>query len=277
MNSVACAGATCPSQAGWLPVPDPSDARSSDRVIGQTAEAVEASVRASGWSVEPPAGMVPAMNVVVLHSGGMDSTVLLHHLLEEGNAVRGFGVDYGQRHRRELQAAETLCRRLGVDWQLAAITASEPLFDRSALTGPAEIPEGHYTDESMKQTVVPNRNMILLALAIGQAINLGYEAVAYAAHAGDHTIYPDCRPAFADAMANAAGLCDFRPVRLLRPFIDLTKADIVRRGAALGVPFELTWSCYQGGQAHCGRCGTCVERREAFALAGIPDPTVYSP
>jgi 7-cyano-7-deazaguanine synthase len=130
----------------------------------------------------------------------------------------------------------------------------------------------------MRVTVVPNRNMILLAVAIGHAIASGADAVAYGAHAGDHAVYPDCRPAFAEAMAEAAGLCHYDPgVTLLRPFIDRTKADIVRLGAALGVPFALTWSCYEGGVRHCGRCGTCVERREAFTLAGVPDPTEYLP
>lgn len=137
------------------------------------------------------------------------------------------------------------------------------------------VPEGHYEDESMKSTVVPNRNMILLSIATAGSIASGLEGVAYAAHAGDHAIYPDCRPAFADAMNEAIKLCDYTSQRLVRPFVSLTKADIVKAGAALGVPFERTWSCYNGGATHCGKCGTCVERIEAFKLAGVSDPTDY--
>lgn len=127
----------------------------------------------------------------------------------------------------------------------------------------------------MKLTVVPNRNMILLALAGAWAVSTKSEAIAYAAHAGDHAIYPDCRPEFAEAMQGALLLCDWHPVRIARPFLAMSKADLVKLGAELGVPFALTWSCYKGGDKHCGKCGTCVERREAFELAGVPDPTKY--
>jgi 7-cyano-7-deazaguanine synthase len=137
------------------------------------------------------------------------------------------------------------------------------------------VPEGHYEDESMKSTVVPNRNMILLSIATAWSIASGLQGVAYAAHSGDHAIYPDCRPAFADAMNEAIRLCDYSSQELVRPFVSLTKADIVRVGASLGVPFEKTWSCYNGRKLHCGKCGTCVERIEAFELAGVPDPTEY--
>ena len=136
-------------------------------------------------------------------------------------------------------------------------------------------PDGHYTDESMKATVVPNRNMLFLAVAASWAIAQGAAAVAYAAHAGDHAIYPDCRPEFVRAMSAALGLADWRQLELATPFINWDKGQIVRRGAELGVPFEKTWSCYRGGTAHCGTCGTCVERREAFSQAGIADPTIY--
>jgi len=215
------------------------------------------------------------MRTVLIYSGGLDSTVLLYHLRAEGHEVRGLGIDYGQRHRRELEAAAAICRQLGIEYRIADLSTLRPLLGGSALTDDLAVPEGHYTDETMKQTVVPNRNMIMLAVAIGWAVSLRYDAVAYAAHAGDHTVYPDCRPEFAEAMDRAAALCDWHRVRILRPFIDKTKADLVRLGASLGVPFERTWSCYRGGEYHCGRCGTCVERREAFALAGVADPTKY--
>ena len=160
----------------------------------------------------------------------------------------------------------------------ADLASLQGLLTGSSLTSP-EIPvaEGHYTEETMKSTVVPNRNMILLAVAAGHVISRGGGRVAYAAHGGDHAIYPDCRPEFADAMAHALSLADWSTVELHRPFVGWSKADIVRRGAELEVPFAQTWSCYQGGEQHCGRCGTCIERREAFDLAGVPDPTPYAP
>ncbi len=216
------------------------------------------------------------MRCVLIYSGGLDSTVLLYHLRSAGHELRCLGIDYGQRHRRELASAAEICRRLNVEYHLTDLSSLRPLLATGALTGTEAVPEGHYTDESMKLTIVPNRNMIMLSIAIGWAISLRFDAVAYAAHAGDHTIYPDCRPEFVEALAKAAALCDWRPVRILRPFIDKTKADLVRLGAELGVPFAMTWSCYQGGERHCGRCGTCTERREAFQLAGVPDPTEYT-
>jgi len=216
------------------------------------------------------------MKVVLIYSGGLDSTTLLYHLRHEGHELRCLGIDYGQRHRRELASGKAICAPLGIEYRIADLSSIRPLLAGSALTGDADIPAGHYTEQRMQQTVVPNRNMILLSVAIGWAVSLKYDAVAYAAHAGDHTIYPDCRPAFAEAMARAAGVCDWRPIKLHCPFIDKSKADLVRRGAELGVPFEKTWSCYRGGELHCGRCGTCTERREAFRLAGVADPTEYS-
>ncbi len=216
------------------------------------------------------------MTTVLVYSGGLDSTVLLYHLRAAGHSLRALSVDYGQRHRRELACAAGICADLGIPHAVADLSALGPLLSGSSLTSP-EIPvaEGHYTHESMKSTVVPNRNMILLAVATGHALSTGARQVAYAAHRGDHTIYPDCRPEFADAMAAAMALADWEQVELARPFVDWSKEDIVRRGAELGVPFARTWSCYQGKERHCGRCGTCIERREAFDLAGIEDPTGY--
>ena len=215
------------------------------------------------------------MDVVVVYSGGLDSTVLLYDLLASGHGVRCLGVDYGQRHRRELAAGRSVCEALGAEYRLADLSGIRPLLAGSALTDDVAVPDGHYADGSMKLTVVPNRNMILLSVAIGWAVSGKADAVAYAAHAGDHTIYPDCRPAFTEAMREAAKLCDWHVVDLLTPFVTMAKGEIVTRGAELGVPFERTWSCYKGGDVHCGTCGTCVERREAFAEAGVVDPTVY--
>lgn len=213
--------------------------------------------------------------IVLILSGGMDSTVLLYALLKRGYDVFALSVDYGQRHRKELDAARAVCAQLGVPHEVADLTAIRHLIANSALTSDLAVPEGHYTDDSMKQTVVPNRNMIMLAVAIGYAVSVGAEAVAYGAHAGDHAIYPDCRPEFASAMETAALLANWERVELLRPFVRMTKTDIARAGWALGVPFDKTWSCYNGREFHCGKCGTCTERIEALALAGIPDPTIY--
>lgn len=219
------------------------------------------------------------MKSVVVLSGGMDSVTLLYWLRAQRHEVRALSFDYGQRHRRELQFAERVCKTLEVPWALADLSAIRTLIagTSSQMRDEVPVPEGHYADESMKQTIVPNRNMIMLSVAIGHAVAEGCEAVAYGAHAGDHAIYPDCREPFASAMAEAAQQCDWKPVELLRPFVHKTKAEIAKLGHELGVPFAETWSCYKGLEAHCGRCGTCVERREAFQLAGVPDPTIYAP
>lgn len=217
------------------------------------------------------------MKAVLTFSGGLDSTVLLHHLKADEHEVYTLSVDYGQRHARELESAARLAGALEVPHRVADLKAIRPLLASGSLTSPEiDVPEGHYAEESMKATVVPNRNMILLSLATAWAVSLKADCVAYAAHGGDHAIYPDCRPEFADAMATAIEQADWHSVKLLRPFMELTKADIVRRGSELGVPFAETWSCYKGGNVHCGRCGTCIERREAFHLAGVEDPTTYA-
>ena len=218
------------------------------------------------------------MKSLVVHSGGMDSTVLLYQLLQAGDEVKALSINYGQRHSRELEAARALCAELGVEHRVADLSGLSDLLAGSALTSSdIEVPEGHYAEDNMKATVVPNRNMILLSVAAGWAISSKYDRIAYAAHSGDHAIYPDCRNEFAEALDGAIRLADWHEVSLYRPFVDMTKADIVSVGAKLGVPFEKTWSCYKGQDLHCGRCGTCVERREAFYLAGVEDPTTYAP
>ena len=216
------------------------------------------------------------MKTILIHSGGMDSTVLLYHLLAEGHTVKALSIDYGQRHRKELEFAAELTSQLGVEHKIADLRSVTDLLAGSSLTSAdIEVPEGHYAEDNMKATVIPNRNMILLSLAAGWAISNRFDHVSYAAHAGDHDIYPDCREEFTDALDKAIRLADWHEVSLHRPFVTKTKADIAALGAELGVPFEKTWSCYKGGELHCGRCGTCVERREAFHLAGIQDPTEY--
>ena len=213
---------------------------------------------------------------VLIYSGGIDSTVLLYDLLNSGHDVQALSVNYGQRHSKELDCAKSLCKQLNVENHAADLTALNPLLSGSSLTSPhVQVPEGHYEDESMKATVVPNRNMILLSIATGWAMSTGASSVSYAAHSGDRAIYPDCREEFADAMNSVMEIAGWDKVSLNRPFSSLTKADIVKLGDELDVPFEQTWSCYKGGQVHCGVCGTCVERREAFQLAGVTDPTIY--
>jgi 7-cyano-7-deazaguanine synthase len=216
--------------------------------------------------------------VVVLLSGGMDSATLLYDLVSQRHIVRAIGFDYGQRHKRELKCATLLASNVGVPFNVADLSALAALLPGSSQTDPAvEVPEGHYAADSMKVTVVPNRNMIMLAVAAGHARAFNSDVVAYACHAGDHTIYPDCRPVFVDAMKTALQVCDFEPLALWAPYLGQTKGEIAKRGFVLDVPFEQTWSCYKGGEFHCGRCGTCVERHEAFMEAGIPDPTEYAP
>lgn len=210
---------------------------------------------------------------LVLLSGGMDSTALLAHVLAEHGAVEAVGVNYGQRHARELDAAAAVATHYGVRFDVVDLTGVTG-FLASALTDhDAPLPEGHYADESMKATVVPGRNAIMLSVAAGIAASRGMDAVATAVHAGDHPIYPDCRPEFIAAIHDALLLATGVGVRA--PFVHKTKTEIARIGHDLGAPLGLTWSCYAGGDAHCGRCGTCVERIEAYRDSGVPDPTTY--
>ena len=219
--------------------------------------------------------------VVTTLSGGLDSVTLAHALAADGLDLIALSFHYGQRHAKELDQAVRCADRLGAEHHVVDLRSVGALLTGSALTDAGvEVPEGHYTDMSMATTVVPNRNAIMLSVAVGVAVARDAGAVATAVHAGDHAVYPDCRPAFIEAIEHEARVAnegfiadDFA---VLAPFLRLSKDEIVRRGAALGVPFEETWSCYLGEELHCGRCGTCVERREAFELAAIPDPTRYA-
>lgn len=204
------------------------------------------------------------MKTVLLLSGGLDSSTLFYHLKAIGREVISVAFDYGQPHRCELDAARV------IDPVVRVLT-----FPRLRVVDPL-IPDGHYNEDRMKVMVYPNRNMVMLALAVGIAVDQKADTVAYAAHAGDHTIYPDCRPEFFDAVGKAVQLGNWDAPQLEAPFIHWDKSLIVRRGVELGVPFHVTWSCYKGGERHCGRCGTCVERREAFQLVGADDPTLYA-
>lgn len=205
------------------------------------------------------------MKTVLIYSGGMDSTVLLYKLLRDGGKVFCLSFDYGQKHRKELLSARKICKYLNVPYKIVDIKSVKSLMAGSALTSDIEVPEGHYRDRNMRLTVVPNRNMIFLALAIAQAISIKFGRVAIAVHAGDHAIYPDCRPIFVDAMKEVSKIADYKSVGVYAPFLNMTKKDIARLGKKLGVPFEQTWTCYKGLKQPCGKCGACVERQEALA------------
>jgi 7-cyano-7-deazaguanine synthase len=216
------------------------------------------------------------MKVVVLCSGGMDSVTALHWAAREHTLVAAISFDYGAKHSaRELPMASAQAAGLGIRHEIVNLDFANRLFSSALLKSGGDIPEGHYEAENMKQTVVPFRNAVFLSIACGFAESCGAEGLVIAAHGGDHAIYPDCREDFMAAMGDAMRLGTYAEIKLLRPFITLTKGEIAAEGARLGVDFSRTWSCYKGGARHCGRCGTCVERREAFARAGLPDPTAY--
>lgn len=203
---------------------------------------------------------------------------MLYWLLHEQYDVQGISFDYGQRHRRELGSAKQLCDVLGVPHEVVDVRNFRSLLGGSALTDDSvAVPHGHYESETMKATVVPNRNAIMLSVAWGAAVARGLDAVGVGIHAGDHAIYPDCRPEFASTFERALRYATDRPeMHLLRPFVNLTKTDICAIGGRLGVRYDLTWTCYEGGLVHCGKCGACQERKEAFADSGVPDPTIYA-
>jgi 7-cyano-7-deazaguanine synthase len=213
------------------------------------------------------------MKTVLILSGGMDSATLLYDLVAHGDEVEAIGVNYKQRHGKELAYAADLCNGLGVRFDVLDLSSLSGFLTGSSQSDPnVPVPFGKYDEPSMKLTVVPNRNMFMLAAAGGVAIARKADRLAYGAHAGDHTIYPDCRPEFVDAMGRAFGLCDWHTLSLHAPYIDMTKGDICKRGAELAVPYEKTWTCYVGGDRPCGKCGSCTERAEAFEFVGIPDP-----
>jgi len=216
------------------------------------------------------------MKVVVLCSGGMDSVTALYWARAEHEVVAAVSFDYGAKHNhRELPFAAEHANARGTRHEVVELPFVNRLFASDLLQSGGEIPEGHYEAENMKQTVVPFRNAILLSIACGFAESVGAEGLVIAAHGGDHAIYPDCREEFMRAMGEAMWLGTYAGVKLLRPFIAMNKGQIAAEGARLGVDFARTWSCYKGGAVHCGRCGTCVERKEAFARAGLVDPTEY--
>jgi 7-cyano-7-deazaguanine synthase len=217
------------------------------------------------------------MKTVVLLSGGMDSVAAFYDARSHHDVVAAISFDYGAKHNhKEIPFAAYHCRKFKVEHRVIDLDFVGDLFKSDLLKSGGAIPDGHYEEETMKSTVVPFRNGIMLSIAAGFAESRGASGLVIAALAGDHAIYPDCREEFMKSMAEAIQLGTYAGIALLRPFISMTKADIASRGRALGVDFSQTWSCYKGGALHCGACGTCVERREAFIVAGIADTTKYA-
>ncbi|MEE2037108.1 7-cyano-7-deazaguanine synthase QueC [Nocardiopsis sp. CT-R113] len=219
----------------------------------------------------------PFTAVVVL-SGGMDSTTLLAHFAALRFTLVAVTMDYGQRHRKEIDAARAIARHYGAEHHVLEVGGLGSLLTGSALTDDSvDVPDGHYAEEAMRSTVVPNRNAVLANLAVSVAVARRADTVALGMHAGDHFVYPDCRPAFVDALRHLVTVANegFAAPRVEAPFMTWSKADIARHGVRLGAPLERSWSCYKGGDIHCGTCGTCYERLEAFRDAGLPDPTEY--
>ncbi|MCL6271833.1 7-cyano-7-deazaguanine synthase QueC [Sansalvadorimonas sp. 2012CJ34-2] len=213
---------------------------------------------------------------VVIYSGGMDSFTVLNRAQREGFELYALSFNYGQRHSKELDYARRVCDELAIPLKVVDITAINDLVGGSALTSDdIEVPEGDYADDNMKLTVVPNRNMILLSLATGYALSIGAGKVFYGAHSGDHTIYPDCRPEFVDAVNEVTKICDWQPVTIEAPYLHQSKIEILRDGLAMGLDYGKTWTCYNGREKACGKCGSCVERLEAFELNQATDPLPY--
>ena len=215
------------------------------------------------------------MKAVVIVSGGLDSTTLLYDVIRQGYETHAITFDYGQKHRREIECAERTCRRLNVPHRVLNLALLNELAPSALTREEWEVPSGHYAEEVMKQTVVPNRNMVFLSLAGAYAIGIGARHLFYGAHAGDHPIYPDCRPVFVNAMQTVLHLADWNDIILEAPYLYLTKGDIVRIGLALGVDYADTWTCYRGEEIACGTCGSCIERKEAFREAGARDPLLF--
>lgn len=215
-------------------------------------------------------------NVVVIYSGGMDSFTILNQAFQNKEFnVHALSFDYGQRHVKELACAKSVCQELNIPHQIIDISAINALLKGSALTDNIDVPEGHYEAESMKQTVVPNRNMVLISLAVAHAVSINATKVFYGAHSGDHAIYPDCRPEFVHAMNDVCAIANYEAVEIVCPFLDKSKIDILAAGLALELDYGKTWTCYNGREKACGKCGSCQERLEAFALNNATDPLAY--
>lgn len=213
--------------------------------------------------------------VVVIYSGGMDSFTVLHDAVRSGKKVYAVSFNYGQKHAKELHYAQKVCDDLAIPHKVVDITPIHQLLLGSSLTDDIEVPDGHYEEESMKSTVVPNRNMIMLSLAIGYAVSVGASEVLFGAHGGDHAIYPDCRPEFVEKMAAVSRVANYEEVDVRAPFLNSSKVEILKHGLSLGLDYGKTWTCYKGREKACGKCGACHERLEAFEFNKVIDPLRY--
>ncbi|WP_231564481.1 7-cyano-7-deazaguanine synthase QueC [Hoylesella timonensis] len=211
---------------------------------------------------------------LIIVSGGMDSITMLYEYQQR--IAIGVSFDYGSNHnQKEIPLAKMHCERLGIRHIVIPLSFIHDYFKSSLLEGDDAIPEGHYEEENMKSTVVPFRNGIMLAVGCGLAVSNHLKYVMIANHGGDHTIYPDCRPEFIDSFSQAMTAGTFEGITILAPYTRISKGEIALRGKKLGINYAETWSCYKGGDKQCGKCGTCVERKEALAFAGIKDDTPY--
>lgn len=213
--------------------------------------------------------------VVVIYSGGMDSFTVLNKAIQEGYDVYAVSFNYGQRHSKELEFASRVCKKHNIEHKVVDISTVNQLLSGSSLTDNIDVPEGHYEESSMKSTVVPNRNMMMLSMAVAYAVSIEAEAVYFGAHSGDHAIYPDCRTEFVEAMNAVCKIANYQAVEVRAPYLASSKIDILTDGLKLGLNYADTWTCYNGREKACGRCGACQERLEAFAENGVQDPLEY--
>jgi 7-cyano-7-deazaguanine synthase len=216
-----------------------------------------------------------SQKVVVIFSGGMDSFTVLNLAVKQGLEVFALSFDYGQRHKKELDYAARACQALGVQHKIVNISAINQLIGGSSLTSDIDVAEGHYEEDSMKTTVVPNRNMILLSMAVGYAVSIEANQVHYGAHSGDHAIYPDCRPEFVKRMNDVCAIANYEAVEIVTPYLEVSKTAILTAGLKMGLDYNQTWTCYNGREKACGQCGACQERLEAFTENAVIDPLEY--
>ena len=216
-----------------------------------------------------------SQKVVVIYSGGMDSYTVLNKAIRQGYEVYALSFDYGQRHVKELKVAADVCAELNISHKVVDISAINQLIGGSSLTDDIDVPEGHYEEESMKSTVVPNRNMILLSLAVGYAVSMEANKVYYGAHSGDHAIYPDCRPEFVEKMNDVCAIANYEAIEIVTPYLKVSKTAILTDGLRMGLDYGKSWTCYNGREHACGKCGACQERLEAFRDNNATDPLEY--
>ena len=207
-------------------------------------------------------------DTLLILSGGMDSTTLLHEY--KNSIALAVHFNYGaKQNMRESRCAEAQCRIAGVEYIELDLAFMGKYFSSSLFDGDDAVPEGSYENTNMASTVVPFRNGIMLSVAAGLAESRGLKKVMMANHGGDHAVYPDCRPEFVEAMNSAIQTGTYARITLVAPYTGITKTEIAKRGKLLGVDYSLTYSCYKGGETHCGKCATCIERRQALDAAGI--------